>query len=414
MKKFLMRFKILAAVLCLSGMAYAYEGRVIDAQTKAPIEGAAVTLGEQTVRTGNDGVFRIDGTAEKIGLRAPGYSRRDCPCLELSGRAADVPLTPFKVRGLYLSIYGIADKGLRGAALETIRQNGMNALVIDIKGDRGLIPFKIGLPLADEIGAQKVITVKDMKALMETLRKENLYLIARIVVFKDELLSAARPEWCVKNKKGGVFRDRENLRWVDPFRREVWDYNIAVAKAAAEVGFDEIQFDYVRFPDNRGVVFSQPSTEESRTRTITGFLEAAYKALSPYNVMVAADIFGYVLWNTNDTDIGQKIAPIVNAVDVVSPMLYPSGFHVGIPKYRNPVEHPYEVVNLTLRRAAERTKCSPLRFRPWLQIFRDYAFGHKIFGEEEMRVQVKAADDFGSSGWLFWNPRNVYPVKFTD
>jgi len=414
MMKSCVRSMILAAALLFSGMAYAYDGKVVDAQTKAPVEGASVTLGDRAVRTGKDGVFHIEGAGDKIGLRAAGYSRRDCPISELNGRAPEIPLAPFKVKGLYLSVYGIADKGLREAAIETIRENGMNALVIDVKGDRGLIPFKIGLPLADEIGAQKVITVKDVKALVENLRKQNLYLIARIVVFKDELLAAARPEWCVKAKNGAVFRDREKLRWVDPFRQEVRDYNIAIAKAAAEAGFDEIQFDYIRFPDNRGVTFSQPSTEESRTKAITGFLDDAYKALTPYNVMVAADIFGYVLWNTNDTDIGQKLAPIVNAVDVVSPMLYPSGFHVGIPKYRNPVQHPYEVVNLTLKRAVERTHCSSLRFRPWLQVFRDYAFGHKVFGEEEMRVQVKAAEDFGSSGWLFWNPRNVYPKKFTD
>jgi hypothetical protein len=304
---------------------------------------------------------------------------------------------------------------LRQAALETIKANNLNALVIDVKGDRGIIPFKVDIPLADEIGAQKLLLVKDMKALMASLKEQGLYLIARIVVFKDDPLAAARPQWAVKTKGGGVFRDRERLRWVDPFNREVWDYNIAVAKAAAEIGFDEIQFDYVRFPDNRGVGFSQPANQETRTKAVTGFLEAAHKALAPYNVMVAADIFGYVLWNLDDTGIGQKIDAALNAVDIVSPMLYPSGYHLGIPNYRNPVQHPYEIVQLSLKRAQERTNASHLRFRPWLQAFRDYAFRGGDFAEERMRIQIKAADDFGASGWMFWNPRNIYPKgKFAD
>jgi hypothetical protein len=112
----------------------------------------------------------------------------------------------------------------------------------------------------------------------------------------------------------------------------------------------------------------------------------------------------------NDTDIGQKIVPITNAVDIVSLMVYPSGYHLGIPKYRNPVQYPYEIVYLTLKKAQERTQASPLRFRPWLQAFRDYAFRGGDFTEERMRLQIKAAEDFGASGWMFWNPRNVYPT----
>jgi len=389
--------------------AQAYEGKVVDAQTKAPIEAAVVTLGGQAVRTDKEGAFRLEGTGETLKLRAPGYAKREFPTAELGNPHGEIPLTPFKIKGLYLTVYGVFSKKLRNAALEAIKENNLNALVIDVKGDKGFIPFKVDLPLAEEIGANKPILIKDMKELMARLKEQNLYLIARIVVFKDDPLAAAKPDLAVKTKGGEVFRDREKLRWVDPFRQEVWDYNIAIAKIAAEMGFDEVQFDYVRFPDNRGAGFSKPANEESRTEAITGFLEAAYKALEPYNVMVAADIFGYVCWNTNDTDIGQKIAPVVKAVDVISPMVYPSGYHLGIPNYRNPVQHPYKIVYLSLKKAVERTQVSPLRFRPWLQAFRDYAFGRKIFAEEEMRTQIKAAADFGSSGWMFWNPRNVYP-----
>lgn len=415
MQRLSMGLLILVGALFLAGAAQAYEGKVVDAGTKAPIEGALVTLGDQVVRTDQDGAFRLEGTGETLKLRAPGYARRDFATSELSNPTTEIPLTPFKVKGLYLTVYGIASKKLREAALETIKANNMNALVIDVKGDRGFIPFKVDLPLADEIGAQKIILVKDIKATLTSLKEQGLYLIARIVVFKDDPLAAAKPELAVRTKGGGVFRDREKLRWVDPFRKEVWDYNIAIAKIVAELGFDEVQFDYVRFPDNRGVGFSQPANQDSRTEAITGFLEAAHKALAPYNVMVAADIFGYVLWNFDDTGIGQKIDAALKAVDIVSPMLYPSGYHLGIPNYRNPVQHPYEIVYLSLKRAQERTGASPLRFRPWLQAFRDYAFRGGDFKEERMRTQIKASDDFGASGWMFWNPRNIYPKgKFSN
>jgi hypothetical protein len=416
MKKIhLMRGLILLGVLVLATAAQAYDGKVIDAQTKEPIPGALVTLGDQVVKTAKDGAFHLEGTGESLKLRAPGYARREVPTAEVGNPTAEVALTPFKVKGLYLSTYGAASKTLRTAALEAIEANQMNALVIDVKGDRGFIPFKVDIPLAEEVGAQKVILFKDIKAFIAGLKEKGLYLIARIVVFKDDPLAAAKPQWAVKGRGGGVFRDREKLRWVDPFRTEVWDYNIAVAKAAAEAGFDEVQFDYVRFPDNRGTGFSKPANEDSRTDAISGFLAAAHKALVPYNVMVSADIFGYVLWNTNDTDIGQKIDRALDAVDVVSPMLYPSGYQFGIPNYRNPVQNPYEIVFLSLKRAQERTGVSPLRFRPWLQAFRDYAFRGGDFKEDRMRIQIKASDKFGASGWMFWNPRNIYPQgKFLD
>jgi hypothetical protein len=391
--------------------AQALEGKIIDAKTKAPIHAAVATLGDHAVRTDKEGGFRLEGTGETLKLRAPGYKKREIAVAELGDPGEIIALERFDVKGLYLTSYGVTSKKLRTAVLEAVKENNLNALVIDVKGDKGFIPFKVDLPLAEEIGANKPILIKDIKELMERLKGLNLYLIARIVVFKDDPLAAGKPELAVKAKGGGVFRDREKLRWVDPFRKEVWDYNIAIAKKAAEVGFDEVQFDYVRFPDNRGTGFSKPANEDSRTEAITGFLKAAYEALKPYNVMVAADIFGYVCWNTNDTDIGQKIEPVVEAVDVISPMVYPSGYHLGIPNYRNPVEHPYKIVYLSLKRAKERTQVSPLRFRPWLQAFRDYAFSRKFFYEAEMRAQIKAADDFGSSGWMFWNPRNIYPPK---
>jgi hypothetical protein len=389
--------------------AKTYTGKVVDAVSKAPIEGAPVTLGDKMVRTDKEGAFSIEGAGDKLRLRAVGYERKDVPISEVSGPNAELTLRPQKVKALYLSTYGAASPKIRNAALEVLERNNMNALVIDVKGDRGFIPFKVDIPLAEQVGAQKTILNKDYPGFIKKLKDRNIYLIARVVTFKDNLLTTARPDLAVKTQGGGIFRDRERLRWADAFHKEVWDYNIAVAKAAAEVGYDEIQFDYVRLPDNRGVVFPEKSNIANRTKVITGFLEAAYKALTPYNVFVAADVFGYVPWNEGDTGIGQQIVDVTKAVDIVSLMTYPSGYHLGIPKYRNPVKNIYEVVYLTQKAAVDRTKASPLAFRPWLQAFRDYAYGAGNFEEDRMKLEIKAADDSGASGWMFWNAGNIYP-----
>jgi hypothetical protein len=243
---------------------------------------------------------------------------------------------------------------------------------------------------------------------MKELRRRRIYTIARIVVFKDNPLATARRDWAVKTRSGALWHDRENLAWTDPFNKEVWDYNIAIAVEAAKLGFDEIQFDYVRFPDRLDLVYAKPNTMHNRVGAISGFLAEARRRLAPYNVFVDADIFGYICWNLDDTKIGQQIEDLVLQVDYVSPMLYPSCFQFGIPGYRNPVQHPYEIVYLSLKRARDRTDLPAMRFRPWLQAFRDYAFGGKPFKGREIRAQINAAEIFGSDGWMLWNPRNVY------
>jgi len=187
---------------------------------------------------------------------------------------------------------------------------------------------------------------------------------------------------------------------------------LTITRLAAEIGFDEIQFDYVRFPATSRAVYSESSTEEGRTRAITKFLNTARNVLMPYNVHLAADVFGYALWNSSDTDVGQKLKPILDAVDVISPMLYPSGFHLGIPGHLNPVQNVYDIIFKSLKRGLERAGVSPLRFRPWLQAFKDYAFDRQPFGPDRMSEQIRAAEDFGANGWMFWNPRNVYPLDF--
>ncbi|HLM13714.1 MAG TPA: putative glycoside hydrolase, partial [Reyranella sp.] len=190
-----------------------------------------------------------------------------------------------------------------------------------------------------------------------------------------------------------------------------WDYTLSVAEEAAAAGFDEIQFDYIRFPDTGGLAFANASDENGRVAAITGFLREARKRLVPYNVFTAMDSFGYVCWNQNDTGIGQRLEDLATAVDIISPMLYPSGFQFGIPGYRNPVQNSYEIVHLSLEECKRRTANTAVRYRPWLQAFTDYAFGGKVFGADEIAKQTKASRDAGSDGWMLWNPRNVYTTN---
>ncbi|NRR31656.1 GTP-binding protein [Oxalobacteraceae bacterium] len=407
-----MRQLVLCAMLTLAlrpALTLALDGIVINRTDRSPIAGATVSSGGESTSSDAAGRFHLAAPGARIGVRAPGYARAQVqPDAGEPTQVLRVALTPLQPKALYLSLYGIGSDALREAALRLLARTELNALVIDVKGDRGMIPYASGVALAGRVGAQKTRTVKDMPALIALLHEKNIYLIARIVVFKDDPLATARPELALKNADGLLWRDGEDLAWVDPMRPEVWEYNLDIAEEAARLGFDEIQFDYVRFPDASGVRYARPNTQAGRVDAISGFLGAARQRLAPYNVFIAADIFGYVLWNTDDTGIGQQLERLGQSLDYLCPMLYPSGFKWGIPHYRDPLEHPYEIVYQSLRRAMQRTGLSGTRFRPWLQDFADYAFDRRPFGAQQVQAQTDAAEAAGSNGWMLWNPRNRY------
>jgi hypothetical protein len=396
---------IAIAVAFASGATFS--GSVRDAESGKPIPSAIVTVGTQVARTDVNGQFHIEGNGPTVNARAYGYGRSQISATPQNATSLHLKLSAITPRAVYLSFWGVGTASVREPIMKLAEQGLINAVVIDVKGDLGYISFPTHVPLAGEIGAQKITTIPDVRGLLDRLHKQGIYAIARIVTFKDNMLCAARPALAVR-RDGKTFKDREGLTWCDPFLSEVRNYNTDLAVAAAKAGFDEIEFDYVRFPDAKGVEFSEASTDESRPKTISAFLTEARQKLVPYNVFLSADVFGYICWNTGDTGIGQRINDVADILDYISPMLYPSGFSFGIPNYRNPVMHPYEIVRLTLDRGGQRTKIEPVRFRPWLQAFADYSFDRRQFGEKEIQAQIKAAQDFGTDGWLLWNPRNVY------
>jgi hypothetical protein len=406
LRLFLALLVLHTAALCQTA-ARAVHGVAIDAVTHLPISGAWVNADGDVMKTDKSGEFQLKTEATSIDLRAPGYDRLRVP----AGAEMRVPLSPLRVRALYMSFWAISSQQMRSHIFETVAKAHLNSVVVDVKGDMGLVAFRSAIPLVAKIGANRVITIHDAPALIADLHGRGLYAIARIVTFKDNPLALSHPDWAVRNAAGRLFADNERLHWTDPFKPQVWDYNIAIAVEAAKAGFDEVEFDYVRFPDRKGLRFSKESNEKNRCGAISGFLAEAQKALNPYNVFLSADNFGYVAWNKDDTGIGQVFEDIGKVVDYISPMLYPSGFRFGIPGVRNPLNDPYRIVYASLEKAKSRTGFSGIVFRPWLQAFPDYAFDHRAFGKAQLRSQIKAAEDAGAQGWLLWEPHNRYPTQ---
>lgn len=383
-------------------------GVAVESTTHQPVAGAWVTADGATVKTAANGEFQFKTKASALDVRAAGYGRLHVPVTDAEMR---IPLSPLKVRALYMSFWAVSSQPLRAHIYDTAAKAHLNGVVIDVKGDMGLVGIRTAIPMVAKIGANRVITIPDAPGLIADLHARGLYAIARIVTFKDSPLALARPDLAVRAAGGGLFADNERLHWTDPFKQEVWDYNIRIAVEAAKAGFDEIEFDYVRFPDRKGLRFSKETDAKNRVEAICGFLAQAQKALNPYNVFLSADNFGYVAWNEGDTGIGQTYADVGKVVDYISPMLYPSGFKFGIPGVRNPLNDPYRIVYASLERAKQRTGFSGIVFRPWLQAFSDYAFDHREFGKPQLRQQIKAAEDAGAEGWLLWQPRNRYPTQ---
>jgi hypothetical protein len=265
-----------------------------------------------------------------------------------------------------------------------------------------------------QAGARGPIRWGGFDATLQQLKARGVYTIARIVVFKDDVLARYRPAWALMDSRTGrPWVDQEGLAWIDPFQEEAWRYTLQLAREAAAKGFDEIQFDYLRFPSDGSIGairYSAPSTQATRTRAVGRFLTAARQEIGAH-ARLAIDVFGYTAFNENDTNVGQRIEDLARLVDVICPMAYPSAYHAGIPGYRNPVAHPYEVVIETVRRARARSRDARAVIRPWIQDFRDYAFDRRPFGPMEVRAQIKAATDGGASGWMLWNPRNRYTAE---
>ncbi|GAW91862.1 putative glycoside hydrolase [Calderihabitans maritimus] len=310
-----------------------------------------------------------------------------------------------KVKGIYVSGYSAGTPERFQKLLDLVETTELNAMVIDVKDATGYLTYNSDLEPVRRVGSSSK-KVKDIAALAQTLREKGIYPIARLVVFKDPVLARARPDLAVKSRNGGIWKDYKGMAWVDPYSREVWDYNLSVAAEVAQMGFREIQFDYVRFPSDgptENMVFSH-NNGLAREEVIREFLAYAREKLAPYGVFLSADVFGLTCSAKDDLGIGQKLELVAAEVDYVSPMVYPSHYALGSYGLVDPDRSPYRTVYKSLSDAVYRLGDNSKMIRPWLQ---DFSLRHK-YGPKEVREQIRATYDAGLEEWILWNPANRY------
>jgi hypothetical protein len=391
-----------------------------DVTDGQPVAGALVvaTAGDQVIGsyvTGEDGRYHFEHLPPSLALTIAAMDYEPARAVAEEVTEIDLHLEPFSVRGIYLP-FGLLTSEVRVRELvDLVDRTELNAIVVDIKSDRGWLAYPSDIPAAQHSRAYKS-EVMDVNALLALCREKGIYTIARLVLFKDPSLAAAYPEWAVRTEDDQVWADGEGSAWGDPFRSEVQDYNIAIAQEVATLGFDELQFDYLRFPSDGAVDrvrYVEESTSESRSDAIVGFCARLRAALDSYAVVISADVFGLTVWVSPEEDmgIGQRVVDIAPYVDYISPMLYPATFVSGNLGYEDPLEHPYELIYRSCVELYQRIQTHvPLsaewpKVRPWLQ---HYSADGVVYGVEEMNLQKQAAADAQTRGWMFWNAAGKY------
>ena len=323
--------------------------------------------------------------------------------------------TPPVLRGLYLNAYAAGSKTRLPKLLAIADSTEINAFVIDVKDEKGM-RYRTSLEQQKQIGGE--VTISDLKALVDSIEKHGVWTIARIVVFKDPMLSKAKPEWSIKNPSGGLWTDKAGNTWVSAWDPNVWEYNIQIAEEVLKAGFDEIQFDYIRFPEPFPSLPKQIHTHAKgdRTDAIEGFIAQAKPRIKALGGVLSVDLFGLSPNDPRDVQIGQQWERIISQVDHVLPMVYPSHYlptHLkGVPK---PNQMPYETVFASVGMGvirANRLKeagATPARIIPWLQAFSaPWVTRNYPYGAEQADAQIRAVYDVGLEDWVFWHPGSKY------
>ncbi len=328
---------------------------------------------------------------------------------------------PIKAKGTYVTANSAGLGPRFSDFIDMIEKTELNAMVIDVKNDHGLMTYPSEIEIVKEIMKDHFEPVTDIKGLMSRLEEKNIYPIARIVVFRDPYLPKFHPEWAIQKKDGTVFKDDKDFTWMNPYEKKVWDYNIAIAKEAALLGFKEIQFDYVRFPEDSDnydsqVVFTDVK-DIPKDDIIREFVAYAKEQLKDYNVYVSADVFGVIATYLTDKDgIGQTWEKITAEADYMFPMVYPSHYSAGFFGFSVPDAMPRETIIMALHDAIKRnaTVENPASIRPWLQGFTaTWIDGHIKYGPEQIREQIEAALECGIEEFFIWNASNKYdPLSF--
>jgi hypothetical protein len=323
---------------------------------------------------------------------------------------------PDTLRGLYVNRWAALGSKLT-RLIGVARETEVNALVIDVKDDRGFVLYRSSVALAREIGADTAdghwMSPSKLRAVLDTMIAHGIYPIARIVVAKDPLLARKRLDLAIKRKSDlKPWLDKNGNPWLDPHQRAIWQYAADLAREAYEIGFSEVQFDYVRFPDEKRLIAETVyplANGRTRAQVIREQLGFVRDALKPHGIRVTADVFGLTATDTTDMGIGQRWEMFVDQVDVVLPMIYPSHFARGTYKLRNPNAHPYRTIDNALKDAIARSASisNAAKIIPWYQ---DFTLGRPRYTAEEIRAQKKAGYDNGFQSWILWNPKSNYTL----
>jgi hypothetical protein len=329
---------------------------------------------------------------------------------------ARVPLVPRPpvVRGLYVSRWAAIGSRLRDL-IGVAKRTEINALVIDVKDDRGYILYRSRVPLAHQIGADTVqpMSAARLRAALDTMRANGIYPIARIVVAKDPTLASHKREWAVKRASDGKpWLDKRGNPWLDPHQPGVWTYAGDLAAEAVKLGFSEVQFDYVRFPDEprllREAVFPLAKGRK-REEVIREQLEQLHARVASLGVPMAIDVFGLSTSIDNDLGIGQRWNQFADRADVIMPMTYPSHYFRGAYDIPYPNAKPYAVIDRAMKDGLARNRSIPGagQIRPWYQ---DFTLGRPRYGVSQVRAQIQAGYDNGVRSWVLWNPSSRYTI----
>jgi hypothetical protein len=335
------------------------------------------------------------------------------PTVEVPARAPAPPLTrpPATVRAIYVNAWAFGSRRFYDL-VRLADQTEVNAFVIDVKDDTGYLTYRSQVPTAIEIGANTQRRAPDVQTRLRVLREHGIHPIARIVVAKDPLLASKKPEWSVKSVNGGLWRDRLDFAWVDGFNDSVWVYASQLAAEAVKIGFSEVQYDYVRFPDEPEsrlalAVFSARREGETKRQGIARNLRLLRDRTRALGVPFTIDVFGLTTSSPTDMGIGQMWEDLVTTADVVLPMVYPSHYFRGYYNLRHPNSEPYKVIRRAMQDAIKRSE--PLgrtaEIRPYLQAF---TLGQPRYTPVEVREQIRAAEELGLKSWVLWNPRSIY------
>lgn len=323
--------------------------------------------------------------------------------------AYDLYIVPEQSKGIY-----IPSKRLQNVEnyIKLLRDTKMNTVVIDMKDDNGYLTF---MPQNDNLKgmAKESVLIEDMGATIRRLNENGIYTIARVVAFKDNTYTKLHPESAIKDKEGNVYATNQGDRWLDPFNKDNWNYLLEICNEIISLGFNEIQFDYVRFHESMKETTIDLEHNQLKPQIITQFIQYISEALHKKNIKVSADVFGAIILSDIDAEIvGQDFGEMSQYLDYISPMIYPSHYADGTFGIEKPHLAPYEIIFRILKRAEERLneqEGKTAQIRPWLQ---DFTLANKKpylkYGVKEIKEQIQGAEDAGVKDWLFWNAAGNY------